>query len=613
MSPLSAAQYLGVDEEHEDSVSKFDLVIFDEASQIPTHEAIGPIARGKSLIVAGDPEQMPPSAYFSAGIELSGEDIKFEDATSLLDECIAIELPRHRLSYHYRSKHESLISFSNHNFYDDNLYTFPSVDTANSRVVFRYVDLEKEKNKSKISSDEIKVILNTFKEIYDNPQTKNKSVGIIVFNMNQQEHVYDKLVDMISKDKKLSEAISKVEEEKGESWFVKSLENVQGDERDIIILSIGFGKNAAGRAKITGPLIRVNGQRRLNVAVTRSKEKMIVVSTVRYADFDEDTKINNQGIIMLKKFLKYSEEASFKACGALDEGKKSIVYYIKNDLEKLGYDVVTNVGNSEFRVDLAIKSKDGTYYRLGVLVDTKVIKDNISLRDKMYVQESVLNGLKWKIVSIYSIEYYKDKKATINKIIKALDEPYEKQDYELNPQIKKLVIDDVLYNTKEYIKSSNLPKVYYDNELGFDNSIYDIIPLIIQTESPVSFEIIKNTVRDNSNMSVFRDKAQKRLKAILDTFLSSSTVDQTQRFYWNKDDKELNYFRLASGRDLYDISKEEILACMIQVKNIQGDILKEDLYKLTLQAFDYGQSVLNSKNIDRLEFVYNWAKENNKI
>ena len=613
MSPLSAAQYLGVDEEHGDSVSKFDLVIFDEASQIPTHEAIGPIARGKSLIVAGDPEQMPPSAYFSAGIELKGEDIKFEDATSLLDECIAIELPRHRLSYHYRSKHESLISFSNHNFYDDNLYTFPSVDTANSRVEFRYVDLEKEKNKSKISSDEIKVILNTFKEIYDNPQTKNKSVGIIVFNMNQQEHVYDKLVDMISKDKKLSEAISKVEEEKGESWFVKSLENVQGDERDIIILSIGFGKNAAGRAKITGPLIRVNGQRRLNVAVTRSKEKMIVVSTVRYADFDEDTKINNQGIIMLKKFLKYSEEASFKACGALDEGKKSIVYYIKNDLEKLGYDVVTNVGNSEFRVDLAIKSKDGTYYRLGVLVDTKVIKDNISLRDKMYVQESVLNGLKWKIVSIYAIEYYKDKKATINKIIKALDEPYEKQDYELNPQIRKLVIDDVLYNTKEYIKSSNLPKVYYDNELGFDNSIYDIIPLIIQTESPVSFEIIKNTVRDNSNMSVFRDKAQKRLKAILDTFLSSSTVDQTQRFYWNKDDKELNYFRLASGRDLYDISKEEILACMIQVKNIQGDILKEDLYKLTLQAFDYGQSVLNSKNIDRLEFVYNWAKENNKI
>ena len=156
MSPLSAAQYLGVDEEHGDSVSKFDLVIFDEASQIPTHEAIGPIARGKSLIVAGDPEQMPPSAYFSAGIELSGEDIKFEDATSLLDECIAIELPRHRLSYHYRSKHESLISFSNHNFYDDNLYTFPSVDTANSRVEFRYVDFEKEKNKSKISSDEIK-------------------------------------------------------------------------------------------------------------------------------------------------------------------------------------------------------------------------------------------------------------------------------------------------------------------------------------------------------------------------------------------------------------------------------------------------------------------------
>jgi hypothetical protein len=431
--------------------------------------------------------------------------------------------------------------------------------------------------------------------------------------MNQQEHVYDKLVDMIAKDKKLADAINKVEEEKKETWFVKSLENVQGDERDIIILSVGFGKNAAGRAKITGPLTRVNGQRRLNVAVTRSKEKMIVISTVRYTDFADEANIKNQGTIMLKKFLKYSEEATFKACGTLDEGNKSIVYYIKNDLQKLGYDVVTNVGNSEFRVDLAIKSKDGKSYRLGVLVDTKVIKDDISLRDKMYVQESVLNGLKWNIVSIYAIEYYKDKKATINKIIKALDTPYEKQEYEINPQIKKLVLEEVLYNTKDYVKSSNLPKVYYDNDSGFDNSIYDIIPLIIESESPVSFETIKDTVRDNSNMSLFRDKAQKRLKAILDTYSLSSTVDQTQRFYWNDDNRNLNYFRLASGRDLYDISKEEILACMIQVNNIQGNILKEDLFKLTLQAFDYGQSVLNSKNIDRLEFVYNWAKENNKI
>lgn len=124
MSPLSAAQYLAVDDVNGKEASKFDLVIFDEASQIPTHEAVGPIARGKSLIVAGDPEQMPPSAYFSAGLELEGEDIQFEDASSLLDECIAIELPRHRLSFHYRSKHESLIQFSNVYFYNSNLYTF---------------------------------------------------------------------------------------------------------------------------------------------------------------------------------------------------------------------------------------------------------------------------------------------------------------------------------------------------------------------------------------------------------------------------------------------------------------------------------------------------------
>lgn len=614
MSPLSAAQYLAVDENGGRAVSKFDLVIFDEASQIPTHEAVGPIARGKSLIVAGDPEQMPPSAYFKAGLELAEDEIQYDDAVSLLDECISIELPRIRLAYHYRSKHESLISFSNHNFYNDNLYTFPSPNTANSLVEFNYVSLEEEKKNSKISKEEIDAICNKFKEIYSNPKTRLKSVGIIVFNMDQCEKVFDAITELLSKDKALNLAVEGATEKTKEPWFVKSLENVQGDERDIIILSVGFKKNAAGRATVSGPLSRENGQRRLNVAVSRSKEKMIIVSTIRYTDFDEDSKIKNKGQLLLKQFLKFAEENSFKASGGIDSNSGSIITFIKRDLEARGLKVVPNVGNSEFRVDLAIMNKTGDLYDLGILVDSHILGERISCRDKLYVQESVLNALKWKIINIYSIEYFKDKKGTIDKIIAAIDEPYIKEEYHVETHIEKAVLPDFHYDSIQYRKLTNGIRVFYDNDSGYDYRISTLLNQIISTESPVSFETIKIRVREHSNIQSMSAKAKSRLQSALRSFSTGATQDQNQMVYWAPgSNKDIVKFRTNSDRDLNDIPKEEIVAAMIQIINVQGKLSEEDLYRCTLEAFGYGQAVLSKKNLERLEYVYNWAKRYGKI
>ena len=609
MSPLSAAQYLAVDEKNGKSVSKFDLVIFDEASQIPTHEAVGPIARGKSLIVAGDPEQMPPSAYFSAGLELEGEDIQFEDASSLLDECIAIELPRHRLSYHYRSKHESLIEFSNINFYNNNLYTFPSPNTASSMIDFKYVELKNEKKDSSITSEELKAITDTFVNVYTKPETASKSLGIIVFNIKQQEKVEEAITDLLSKNATLRDAVAKAEEKTKEPWFVKSLENVQGDERDIIIISIGFRKSATNTPVINGPLARENGQKRLNVAVSRSKEQMIVISTIKYSDFASELKSKSKGPKLLKEFLRFAEESSFKRLDKNSTLEKSICYYIKNDLEEKGYDCACNVGNSVYKVDVAIKSDDKKSYVLGILIDTEKLEDPISVRDKLYVQSSVLNGLKWKIVNVYAVEYYKDPKGTIDRIIDAIDDPYIKEVHEIKPIIQKQENIDVSYNTAPYKKASGLGRVAYDNDKGFSQGLPNMIQKIIDTEGPVAFETIKARVKDYSNIKVFSAKANQRLEYCIKPYPNVS-FDQSQKFYWPlKAKQSVEAFRENSGLDIYDIAKEEILCAMVQVANIQGGVNREDLYKLTLQALKPKAQTLNQKAIERMDYVYNYGKD----
>ena len=611
MSPLSAAQYLSVDEKKK-APEKFDLVIFDEASQIPVHEAIGPIARGKALIVAGDEEQMPPSAYFSAGIEVDEENLDYDDAKSLLDECLAIDLPKISLSYHYRSKHESLISFSNKMFYNSSLYTFPSPKAVDTMIEFNYIDLKENKKNSDISKEEVDAICNKFKEIYNDPNNANKSVGIIVFNIKQKDRVYDAITNLLAKDTKLNEIVENATKITKEPYFVKSLENVQGDERDIIILSIGFRKNSAFRAQVVGPIIRVNGQRRLNVAVSRSKEKMIVISTIKYSDFEDDTEIRNKGKLYLKKFLDYAENKTYVYNYKNYNSKEELTNCIKKELEKEGYDVVLNVGNSEFKVDLAIRNKNTNCYELGVLIDSKPIGNGISCRDKMFVQNMVLNNLKWKIVSIYSLEYYKDKKGTLEKIKKELGKEYIKYSPKINPHIEKGETQKIEYKDEEYKETIGLKRCNYSKS-GYSKAIYDNLIKIVNEESPVSFNIIKERIKKCCSMKVMSETAKTRLKYAIRECLYDYSEDQTQKFYWKKDaNKEVTSFRLSGNRDIYDISKEEIACAMKQIIDIQKELSDDDLFRLTLEAFKYKTTSLTYKNKERLLYVKNWMNSKNK-
>ena len=616
MSPLSAAQYLSVDS----NIDKFDIVIFDEASQIPTHEAIGPIARGKSLIVAGDPKQMPPSKYFNADIEMSEDDIEFEDSASLLDECLAIDLPRIRLQYHYRSKHESLITFSNSNFYKNQLFTFPSPSTKDSEVLFHYVNLAENKKSSGMSKDELEAIWYELEKIYTNNDTKNKSVGIIVFNIIQKQSVENYIYKKINENNNIKEAIDLAFDKTKESLFIKSLENVQGDERDIIILSIGFRLNKEGHPFINGPLAANNGERRLNVAASRAKYRMILVSTIKYLDFESDEGLSrnkNNGALYLKKLIGYAENNGFNKKDSSSDSTNSIIEFIKNDLEALGYNVDTNVGLSSYKVDIAIKSKDRLEYKLGVLIDDEKIDDLTSIRDSLYLTESFLtNALNWNIINIYTVEYYKDPKKVIDYIISKIGADCKKViEYDINPNIIKAPKKVFKYDTVEYQHVSDLIPLAYSNEYGFNAAnIRMNLQKIIDIEGPVSFNIIKDYILDSTKtLTRMSPKAEKNIKLELSFIFAEKTIDLDEKgkpieFYWPKGlNQILPYFRI-SDRDINDIPKEEIAACMKQILKAQGNLSLKDLYQATLEAFKMDLK-LTSKAKSKLQQAYKYGFE----
>jgi len=279
MSPLSIAQYLPADHQ------LFDLVIFDEASQIAPWDAVGSIARGNQVVVAGDPNQMPPTSFFNRGTS-SGEDDTDEDLESILQECIGAGVPQHSLTWHYRSRHESLITFSNYRYYEGSLITFPAADTRPSVVAWRKVDGVYSRGKTRHNQVEAKAIVDEVVRRLTSPEfiASKQSIGIITLNVDQQQLV-DDLLDQARRRHPSIEPFFK--RELAEPVVVKNLETMQGDERDLIILGIGFGPTEPEANVMSmnfGPLNRTGGWRRLNVAVTRARQEMLIFNFFQSID-----------------------------------------------------------------------------------------------------------------------------------------------------------------------------------------------------------------------------------------------------------------------------------------------------------------------------------------
>ena len=424
MSPLSVAQYLPVD-------AAFDLIVFDEASQIPVWDAIGVIARGAQLIVVGDPKQMPPTSFFQKGESEDGEEEEsdvIEDQESILDECLVAGVYASYLNWHYRSRHESLIAFSNEHYYANKLCTFPAA--ANSPrlgVKFMFVEggvCAKAGKGPKTNRVEATALVDYICTEIRKPGYKPRSIGVVTFSLPQQKLIRTLIDERREADPELERLLP---EDGPNAYFVKNLENVQGDESDVILFSVGFAPDEDGKFAMNfGPLNRSGGERRLNVAVTRAKEQVVVFSSIHASQIDagEDGRTKAVGAGHLKAFLEYAERGTAvrAAAGAESDGG-DFVEAVGSFLRESGYEVVRNVGCSRYRVDLAVCDPETPgRYLLGVECDGPSYAAQRTAQDRDVNRTGVLRGLGWHMCRVWSMDWAYDRKRAEERLLGLLAE-----------------------------------------------------------------------------------------------------------------------------------------------------------------------------------------------
>lgn len=421
MSPLSVSTYFGA------SDYRFDTVIFDEASQVRTEEAICSIYRAKQVIIAGDSNQLPPTDFFTTSLSDSDEymDDDMEDLgayESLLDE--ASVLPTKTLLWHYRSRHEHLIAFSNEKIYKNNLITFPSAVSKEKDLGVEYIYV---KNAIYVrggkggNAQEAKRIAELLLEHFKtHPE---RSVGIIAFGERQQNAIENEII-------KLRQAHPEIEkyfkESIDEPVFIRNLETVQGDERDTIIFSIGYGFDSNGKFNMSfGPLSREGGERRLNVAITRARYNLKLVGSILPYDIKTD-RISSVGPKLLREYIEFAmkgnhePEANKNNHEALFPGQhfeKNIFNYLVSQ----GYQVVSNVGCSGYRIDMAVidPNHEGKYI-LGIECDGEMYASARTVRERDRLRQTILESIGWNIYHVWSPDWVKDPVNEKARLIKAI-------------------------------------------------------------------------------------------------------------------------------------------------------------------------------------------------
>lgn len=428
MSPLTVAQLLGGTEH------PFDLVIFDEASQLPAEDAVGAIARGRQLVVVGDPKQLPPTNFFSvmSGTVTApvGEDglPLFEDSESILEEFMGSGAPTARLKWHYRSAHESLITFSNVSFYDTDLYTFPSVelDAHAAGLSFEHVPNGVYEGKGLNMAEARRVadaVVRFAKEqIARRERNEDEfSLGVGTFNLRQQLAVQDELEVRRRLDPSVEPFFARG---KYEPFFVKNLENIQGDERDVIFLSVTYARAADGVLRYNfGPLNGENGWRRLNVLTTRARKSMRVFSSMK-GDEINPVHATSQGPQLLREFLLYAEHGRLNRTTASASAPTESPFEreVYMELTQRGVNLQPQVGVAGYRIDLGVLD-DVTpgRYLCGIECDGAAYHSSETARDRDRLRQQVLEARGWTIHRLWSTDWFKDRQGQIERLLDVIE------------------------------------------------------------------------------------------------------------------------------------------------------------------------------------------------
>ena len=427
MSPLAVSRYLSGGSPETGHV-EFDVVIFDEASQVFPEEAVPAMERANQVIVAGDRHQLPPTTFFLG--DRDGEDYRDDDddaepsllegRESILDVMVGLGgagLAECYLSVHYRSRCENLIRFSNRAFYENRLLTFPGPDPGDACVRDEYLpDATYDAGGSRTNRGEAERVSEI---VFDLMETLpgDESVGVVALSRAQADLIED-LVEHGRLDRRHLE--ERFREDHQERFFVKNLENVQGDERDHMILSVGYGPTPAGAVPNRfGPINQAGGERRLNVAVTRSRRSMTVVHSLRA----EDITAQSPGASQLRRYLEYvrnPDTALDAEITGTGEPESPFEEAVLAALRGRGHEVVSQVGVSGYRIDLAIRSIDGATFDLGIECDGATYHRSPAARDRDWLRQQVLEGLGWRIHRVWSTAWIRDPASEVRAIEDAL-------------------------------------------------------------------------------------------------------------------------------------------------------------------------------------------------
>ena len=607
MSPISVAQYI------DPNFPKFDLVIFDEASQLPTSTAVGTIARGENVVVVGDPKQLPPTSFFSSN-RMDEENYEQEDLESLLDDCLALSMPQEYLKWHYRSRHESLIAYSNMKYYENKLYTFPSPNDLVSEVKLVPVEGCYDKGKTKQNRAEAEAVVAEIVRRLRDEKLRGDSIGVVTFSQVQQHLIEDLLEEEFVKDPTLDE----INQNAKEPIFIKNLENVQGDERDVILFSVGYGPDQDGKVSMNfGPLNRDGGWRRLNVAITRARKSMIVYAVIRPEQIDL-SRTRSEGVEGLRGFLEFAARGKNMLAENVENRRRHIDIVeeeIAEAIRHLGYDVRTNIGGSEYKLDIGVihPEKPDTYL-VGILLDGANCRDAGTAKDRFVSQPGVLKGLGWKILRVWMMEWLDNPEAVKAQISEELqrlldEEKAREEAVRLAAEVLEQEKEEILRFEKIEESEQNLSvkMSYHSAEIEIQggpesfheeyskNKIQKVIEEILKTEAPISRKVLMRKTLLAWGISRSGARIESVFESVLKCVDCITTEEGGKIFYWLSEQVPGAYpgFRVedqnGERRSMDEVPCDEILNAVKEVLSEQISLTKEDLIRETAKKFGYSR------------------------
>ncbi len=623
MSPLSVAMFLPP------GTIDFDLVIFDEASQVQPVDAFGAILRGDQVVIAGDDKQLPPTTFFEKSIDV--EEDETDSITINLESVLGLSLsqgiPHRMLRWHYRSEHESLIAVSNSEFYDNKLVIFPSPDKEKQALGLVYHHLQEatyDRGKSRTNIGEAKVIAKAVFKHADN--CPDLTLGVAAFSSAQANAIRDQLEILRRRNPDYEEFFKSHEEER---FFVKNLENVQGDERDVIYISVGYGWTPAGKLSMNfGPLNRPGGERRLNVLITRARKRCEIFTNLIPEDIDL-TRTNARGVRVLKKYLSYARDGEMEIPISTGKGPESpFEAEVANELIKRGYQVDYQIGAAGFFIDLAIIDEDHPgQYLIGIECDGASYHSAKSARDRDRLRQYVLEDLGWTIHRVWSTDWFRNPKHEIKKLNESIEKAKEtlnQKEVDNNnskPSASKSfnIERENEPRVKEELKTKVIPyKVYSFNIRLYGSSLHEVsnhkmaqwIRGVVNVEGPIHVDEAARRILDAAGVKRFGRRIKEKYKRGMKAAVNIGHIQRRGDFLYKTGEISPG-IRSREGapetsRDLRLIAPEEIQQAIIEVIKASYGISQNELPGEVCNLFGFDrvsgqmQSIID-ENIENLK------------